>query len=230
MCDGICRRGGSMYQIGVISDTHGMLRGEVKEFLRGCEAILHAGDIDRQNLLEELEQIAPTFAVRGNNDKKWAEALPLEREIEIHGIRIYMIHNRKQIRKDLSAFDLVIFGHSHQYEEERRQNALWLNPGSCGPRRFGRPITMAVLEGDGDRNFHIRKIEMKKEKKQQKSSLPPDIGDQIPSILKAIDAGKDVEAIAKKYGIRPELAEQICRLYLTHPGVSTEGILRKMGL
>ena len=102
-------------KIGIISDTHNLLRPEVIQNLRGCDYILHGGDISSQEILEQLEQIAPVKAVRGNNDKEWAEHLPLFQDFELGGIRIYMTHKKKDLPQDLTPYDLVICGHTHQY-------------------------------------------------------------------------------------------------------------------
>lgn len=135
-----------IYRIGVISDTHGLIRDEVRDILRTCQVILHGGDINRQEILEELKAIAPLFVVRGNNDKEWAEGLPETFSGAVCGLNVFMVHNRKHLPEDLGDADLVIFGHSHRYEEKRENGRVLLNPGSCGPRRFGQPITMAVVE------------------------------------------------------------------------------------
>lgn len=107
-----------MHKIGIISDTHGLLRSEVLRELQGCECILHGGDINRQSILDELEKIAPVYAVRGNNDKEWADRIPASIRTEICGIRVFMVHNKKELPADLSGTDLVIYGHSHKYEEK----------------------------------------------------------------------------------------------------------------
>ena len=133
-------------KIGIISDTHGLLRPEVIEKLSGCEVILHGGDINKRSILDTLEEIAPVYAVRGNNDKEWVEEIPLFLDIEIAGICIYMAHKKKDLPSDLSAYDLVVYGHSHKYETNLVDRTLLLNPGSCGPRRFDQAITMAVAE------------------------------------------------------------------------------------
>ena len=106
-----------MQRIGVVSDTHGRLRGEVIDILKGCSQILHAGDINTPKVLERLKEIAPVCAVRGNADKEWAKALPETLDEEICGLRIFMVHNKKELPADLSGYDLVIYGHSHKYEE-----------------------------------------------------------------------------------------------------------------
>lgn len=135
-----------IYRIGVVSDTHGLVRDEVREVLKTCQVILHGGDINRREILEELRAIAPLFVVRGNNDKEWAKELPETLSATVCGLNIFMVHNRKHVPEDLGDADVVVFGHSHRYEEKWEQGRLWLNPGSCGPRRFGQPITMAVIE------------------------------------------------------------------------------------
>ena len=221
-----------MYKIGIISDTHGMLRQEVKQHLRGCGAILHGGDINKQSILDELNQIAPVYAVRGNNDKEWAGHLPVEISMELYGIRIYMIHNRKQIQADISDRNLILFGHSHKYEEKQQNGQTWLNPGSCGPRRFHQPITMAVIEVFENGQFQIKKIEIphKSPGQVQNEEIPANVREIIQKMMAEINQGKSIPEMAKKHGIHQELAEQICRLYLTHPGVDADGIMVKLGL
>ena len=100
-------------KLGVISDTHGLLRPEVLSALEGCEAILHGGDINRQGIIDTLETIAPVYVVRGNNDEEWAEHIPLFLDIELSGLRIYMTHKKKDLPRDLTSYGLVVFGHSH---------------------------------------------------------------------------------------------------------------------
>ena len=98
-----------MHKIGILSDTHGLLRPEVLHALSGCEMILHGGDINKQSILDELEKIAPVTVVRGNNDKEWAENLPETVRADVFGIRVFMVHNKKFIPADLSNTDLVIY-------------------------------------------------------------------------------------------------------------------------
>ena len=136
-------------RIAVLSDTHGLLRPEVLEKINGCDAILHGGDINKQSILDELAKIAPVYAVRGNNDKEWAEHLPETLTFQCEDCRFFMVHNKKFIPKDLSGIDAVIFGHSHRYSEQEIDGRLWLNPGSCGKRRFDQEITFAILTVEG---------------------------------------------------------------------------------
>ena len=134
-------------KIGVVSDTHGLLRPEVEAVLDGCAVILHGGDIGGQDILDTLGELAPVYPVRGNNDwGPWGESIPLTRELELGGLRICMAHMKRDLPGDLTSYDLVITGHTHKYAESRQGKTLLLNPGSCGPRRFGQPITFALLE------------------------------------------------------------------------------------
>ena len=134
--------------IGVISDTHGLLRPEAVAALRGVEMILHAGDVGGSDILDELGAVAPVVAVRGNNDKgNWAEAIPEHTVVDISGVLIYMLHDIKELRRSPqpAGSRVVIFGHSHRPLVETRDGVLHLNPGSAGPRRFSLPTTVALL-------------------------------------------------------------------------------------
>lgn len=219
------------YRIAVISDTHGLLREGVKKHLRSCDRILHAGDINTPSVVEDLNQIAPTCLVRGNADKEWAESIPTKQEIDDIGIRIFMIHNQKQIDRDLEQYDLIIYGHSHKYEEKHVEGRVWLNPGSCGPRRFRLPITMAMLYVEDDGNFRIERIDIETTEPQKlPESTAVTVKKDLPAMMRAIDKGATVDQLAKRFHLSRELAEQICRLYLTHPGVDADGIMAKLGL
>ena len=146
-------------RIGVLSDTHGLLRPEVIDALSGCDLILHGGDINQQAIIDHLSEIAPLKVVRGNNDKEWADALPLYLDFFIGSIRVYMTHKKKDLPTDLSPYDLVVIGHSHKYSETCIGNTIVLNPGSCVPRRFDQAITLAFVESEG-RQLRIQKIEI----------------------------------------------------------------------
>lgn len=136
-------------KIGVLSDTHGLLRPAVLEVLRSCDCILHGGDVNKPEILDTLRSIAPLYVVRGNNDREWAEGLPQSLTVTLGGIPFFMVHNKKDFPADLGDARVVVFGHSHRYLEQRRDGRLWLNPGSCGRRRFDQEITMAVVTVDG---------------------------------------------------------------------------------
>ena len=133
-------------KIAILSDTHGLLRPEVMEYLQTVDAILHGGDINRQSLVDELRQYAPLYVVRGNNDKDWAEAIPHDLTVTLGGVTFFMVHNKKEVPADLPGVDVVVFGHSHKYMQQEQDGVLWLNPGSCGPRRFHQEITMMLVK------------------------------------------------------------------------------------
>ena len=139
----------SIRTIGVISDTHNLLRQEAFRELEGPDLIIHAGDIGERRILEELEMIAPVIAVRGNVDcADWCDQIPLTQTVSVGEVKIYVIHNLKEL--DISSLEpevkAVIIGHSHQPLIEIRDNCLFLNPGSAGRRRFKLPISLARIE------------------------------------------------------------------------------------
>lgn len=299
------------HRIGVISDTHGILRPETAEILKTCETILHAGDVGKPEVLRQLRDIRDTYAVRGNVDsgrirefyareterRKCAEdvkirtkefeaqaggfevradkfeagqvELPEELEIELFGFRIYMIHDKKLIRKDLPGVDLIICGHSHKYEVGRLGNTACLNPGSCGPRRFCLPVTMMLLTlYPAEHRMETERIDcldipamgkgishgenpvwISKEGKaagvheepavrtgQRGAAKAPgkikipeqDMYRMVRQIMKEVDAGRRIAEIAARNHIDERFAEQVCRMYLTHPGVDVDGILDRM--
>ena len=299
------------HRVGVISDTHGILRPETAEILKTCETILHAGDVGKPEVLRQLRDIRDTYAVRGNVDsgrirefyareterRKCAEdvkirtkefeaqaggfevradkfeagqvELPEELEIELFGFRIYMIHYKKLIRKDLPGVDLIICGHSHKYEVGRLGNTACLNPGSCGPRRFCLPVTMMLLtlypaehrmeteridcldipamgkgtshgenpvwiseEGKAAGVYEepaVRTGQRGAAKAPGKIKIPEqDMYRMVRQIMKEVDAGRRIAEIAARNHIDERFAEQVCRMYLTHPGVDVDGILDRM--
>lgn len=144
-------------KLAILSDTHNLLRPQVLEAIRGCDAILHGGDCSSQSVLDTLGQMAPLYVVRGNNDKEWADQLPHDLQVTLAGKTFYMVHKKAEIPQDLPGVDVVIFGHSHKYLQEEKDGILYLNPGSCGPRRFHQEITLARMEiQDGE--ISIEKI------------------------------------------------------------------------
>lgn len=155
-------------RIGVISDTHGLLRPEVMEILSACPVILHGGDINKPELLETLRGLGQLYVVRGNNDKEWAEKLPLSLRFTVEGVTFWMVHNRKDVPAALDGVQIVVFGHSHKYFEQEQEGRLWLNPGSCGRRRFGLELSMAVIEADRGQ-YRVEKIVIP----QESEKAPP---------------------------------------------------------
>jgi putative phosphoesterase len=133
--------------VGIISDTHGLLRPEAVDALVGAEHLIHAGDIGRPEVLQALEAVAPVTAVRGNNDTEaWAMAIPETAVVEIDALRCYVLHDLKALDFDpaRAGFSVVIAGHSHQPRIEQRAGVWFVNPGSAGPRRFKLPVSVAL--------------------------------------------------------------------------------------
>ena len=151
-------------KIGVISDTHGLLRSQAIDLLAGVDRIVHAGDIGAAQIVDSLSAIAPVTAIRGNNDiDGWARAYREEETLDIAGRRLFVLHDVNELRFDPAArgFDVVIFGHSHKPAAQTRGGVLYLNPGSAGPRRFKLPIALATLDLDEDGvRAHIHEIEV----------------------------------------------------------------------
>jgi len=137
-----------MHRIGLISDTHGLLRPQALAFLRGCQRILHAGDIGDPAILAQLNDLAPTAAVRGNNDRgPWAQTVPATKLLQCGATWLYMVHDLAEIDIDPAAAGVavVVSGHSHKPRIDQRDGVLYINPGSAGPRRFTLPIAVAEV-------------------------------------------------------------------------------------
>ena len=149
-----------MKRIGVISDTHGLLRPEVIARLQSCERIIHAGDVGREEVLAALRGIAPTLAVRGNVDRgAWAEVLPTEETVIWEGAGIHVLHDLAT-HPSAAGVRIVISGHSHRESLEERDGVIYLNPGSVGPRRFRLPVTMAWLHLSGSGVVQVEPIRL----------------------------------------------------------------------
>ena len=136
-------------RIGVISDTHGLLRPEALAVLQGCERIIHAGDIGKPEVLDALREIAPLEVIRGNVDSDlWAAQIPERLDLQLGGLRIHVLHDLKELDQDpiAAGIAVVIAGHSHQPKIEEIDGVLYLNPGSAGRRRFKLPISLALLD------------------------------------------------------------------------------------
>lgn len=152
------------WEVGLISDTHGLLRPEALAALQGVDAIIHAGDIGAPEVVERLAAIAPVTAVRGNNDRGgWAAKLAATETLEIGGVLLYVLHDVKELTLDPRAADLaaVIAGHSHQPRLQERDGVLFVNPGSAGPRRFRLPVAVGRLTvNDGRVRGRIIELEL----------------------------------------------------------------------
>jgi putative phosphoesterase len=219
------------HKIAVISDTHSLLRPEITKEIKECELILHAGDIASEETVENISNLGESYFVRGNADKgSWASDIPVTREVELFGLKLFMIHNRKQMQEPVPDYDIVVYGHSHKYAEEYKNGVCYFNPGSCGPRRFHQEVTMAILTVDDEtKQFAFEKIDCSPILKADSAALPPkDMAALIGRITSQMDAGKTVEEIAKKNRVAENLVRQILQIYTTHPGVDVDGILNRM--
>lgn len=148
-----------MKKIAVISDTHGLLRESVLDYVRECDAVIHAGDFTNETILDTLRNMKNVYVVRGNNDIYWAKNLKDTLRFQIEGVTFFLTHDRRNIAKNLDGVDIVIFGHSHKYFQEMIDGRLWLNPGSCGRPRFGGTLSMAVMEIE-DGKWSVTKIDI----------------------------------------------------------------------
>jgi hypothetical protein len=150
-------------RIGLLSDTHGLLRPEALEFLRGSDFIVHAGDIGDAAVLDTLGTLAPVTAVRGNNDRDaWARGIAETEVLQVDEVFIYVLHDLAQLDLAPAAagFQVVVSGHSHQPRIEERDGVLYVNPGSCGPRRFKLPVAVAELRISG-KSLKANLVELK---------------------------------------------------------------------
>ena len=256
------------HRIAVISDTHNMLRPEVADVIRTCEVVLHGGDISSPDTLEKIRNLfgpdavvnastaedgepGNVYVVRGNNDRDWASDIPYILKMELFGRKFFMTHKKKDIPSDVDA-DVVIYGHSHKYVQDYIDGTLYLNPGSCGPRRFNQAITMAVLTvpedglskdnsaggspGMKSYGITVEKIEIPHAKARSVEATSGVVcshqvtTDLINKIGSDLEKHRTVADIAARRNINMELTEQIVRLYVTHPGVTAVQIMSKMGL
>ena len=138
--------------VGVISDTHGLLRPEAVAALKGTDLIIHAGDVGASDVIDALRKLAPTFVVRGNVDgAHWADALPMTADVEVGKLLFHVLHDISELALDTAAvgYAAVVYGHSHRPSIEMREGVLFLNPGSAGPRRFKLPISIARVHVSG---------------------------------------------------------------------------------
>ena len=213
-------------RIGILSDTHDLLRKEVKERLAGVDHIIHAGDIDTPEVVEALEKIAPLTVVRGNADKDWAEHIPATSSVTLDGKNFFVIHNKGKLPEDIFGYDVIVYGHSHKYSLTEKDGKLWFNPGCCGKRKKGQEVSFAIAEiNEGEISFNRISIPNGEEKEE---GLPDNIDTIISKAIKQINKGKKPETVAKSCGISGELADEICRMYLTHPGIDIPGIITRL--
>ena len=215
-------------RIGILSDTHGLLRDEVVIALDGVDHIIHAGDIDRKEVIDSLVSIAPVTVVIGNADKDWAEHIPVTASIDLSGKRFYVIHNKAKIDSDLFGYDVIVYGHSHKYSYMAKSGQIWFNPGCCGKRKPGQEISLAIAEITGEDIIFEKVVIDNSGSVIDSSSLPKNIDSIIRKAMRLTDKGKGAEDIARSCNISPALADDICRMYLTHPGIDVAGILQRI--
>lgn len=146
-------------KIGILSDTHGILKEEVLKNLEGCMALFHAGDVGDMEILETLRKIAPIYIVEGNNDSI-EMGLPKSLEVELEGYKFFMIHDLKSIKEVPKGYDFIISGHSHQFDIHYKSKTTYINPGACGKRRFGLPLTMVLM--NLEKGMHLEIITLDK--------------------------------------------------------------------
>ena len=217
-------------KIAILSDTHSLLRPEVAELIGTCDHVLHAGDIASRETYEGIRNLmVPVHFVRGNADKDWAEMIPKDIELELAGKRFYMVHNKSHARTDLTGIDFFVYGHSHKYEDRKDGAITFLNPGSCGPRRFTQPVTMMVLEIAEDGDVTIEQKDLSPVLKRSEKRPPrKEMDVVIKNIIKDMNANHPVSEIARRNRVEQELVEEILQIYTTHPGIDTDGILNRM--
>lgn len=242
-------------RIAVISDTHGLLREEVLEQICAADAVIHAGDVGSPELAERIRENLPDgvgfYLVRGNADGDWAEDVPDMLELAFGKVRIFVVHNRKKaVIPD--GCDVVISGHTHRFQEETTDGRLWLNPGACGRRRFRMELTMAVLHIDEEeKTRRVEKIIIEPSEvslttgkvgivdSEKEADCCEDKTDPLAlssgellrlneGILAGMKRGRSVAQIAGEMQVEASFVEEICRIYVTHPGVSANGILDKL--
>ena len=210
--------------IAVLSDTHGLLRPEVRAVIAGCGAVIHAGDIHTQKVLDEIAEVkkaeAPFYVV------------PLCERFSLAGVPFLLVHNKKDVPEDLGDCQIVICGHSHQYAEERKDGRLWLNPGSCGKRRFHQDITMAVLHlGSPEPDaWRVERIDIPHGTAGNEAAKMPsgDMLQTVEKILKKLEKGQTIPAAARELKLNPEFVEDVYRMKVNHPGISAREILDKI--
>ncbi|MDO5417773.1 MAG: metallophosphoesterase family protein [Lachnospiraceae bacterium] len=205
---------GEPIRAAVISDTHGLLRPEVERVLQTCDVIIHAGDFDNQMLYHKLDIGHPLYGVRGNNDGLWAERLPLVLRFELGGISFLMAHERSDIPDETGKAQVVIFGHSHMYHQEAAAGRLWLNPGSCGYRRFTLPLSMAVLtvhEGILDLETVWLKEKSETNRAEDREPELEIVSEMQPDVLRAAlpEAADETDSVSSVYGAVPGRRENL---------------------
>lgn len=220
-----------MVKVGIISDTHGWLREDVKKQLADCDYIIHAGDIDKEEIIEQLREIAPLYIVKGNADKNIQTPLNIQENFVIEGISFELVHHKKMLAACQPDTQIVVYGHTHKYAMKRDgHNVLWLNPGCCGKRRIHQEVTMMRMIIENGK-YEVERIVLEQGNKTEEHSLLAKKSDMlavIQEIVKRMERSEPMEQIAQKIGVPQEFVEMIYRIKVTHPGVTCNGIYDKL--
>lgn len=230
-----------MMKIAVLSDTHNVLRPEVRELIGQVDAVVHAGDITSQKVLWEIQSSlrkgAFFQAVRGNGDLE-LRTLPLVSRFELEGVSFLCAHKKADLPRERGQERIVITGHTHRYLEKTEGGILFLNPGSAGRSRSGRESSMVLLTVSSG-SFDLQKIDLSdagemetlaKDRGEIMKALEPAEASllRIQEIFRRMDRGKKPGEIADSLGLSPKLVEEVLRIRVTHPGVTPGGVLDRM--
>lgn len=234
---------GELIRAAVISDTHGLLRPEVEQVIGTCDVVIHAGDFDHQMLYHKLAVRQPLYAVRGNNDGNWAATLPLVKRFTLGGVKFIMAHERSDIPMVLDKEQVVIFGHSHMFYQQTEGGRLWLNPGSCGHKRFTLPLSLAVMTIQ-DQRIQVEPVWLEEGQGQGKVFRPAGAGESLEAgpgkdgrrdelfliarIMRLMKRGETISWVARNVKSDPGFVETVYRICVTHPGADARQILDKL--
>ena len=228
-------RGGAI-RAAVISDTHGLLRPEVEKLIATCDVVIHGGDFSDQMLYHRLNTRQPLYAVRGNNDNGWSKSLPTIRRFSLAGVRFIMAHDRADIPRDLKEEQVVLFGHSHRYHQQMEGGRLWLNPGSCGYKRFTLPLSMAVMTlQDGE--YQVEPIWLDEEYGRSREDVAKEAGQKegekeqlflVAKSMRFIKKGEKVSWVADNLEAEPAFVEAICQILAAQPGADAHQVLARL--
>lgn len=234
---------GELIRAAVISDTHGLLRPEVEQVIGTCDVVIHAGDFDHQMLYHKLAVRQPLYAVRGNNDGNWAATLPLVKRFTLGGVKFIMAHERSDIPMVLDKERVVIFGHSHMFYQQTEEGRLWLNPGSCGHKRFTLPLSLAVMTIQ-DQRIQVEPVWLEEGQGMGNAFRPVGSGESLETgpgkdgrrdelfliarIMRLMRRGETISWVARNVKSDPGFVETVYRICVTHPGADARQILDKL--
>lgn len=228
-------------RIAIISDTHSKIREAVIGAICDCDALIHAGDIADIKTVRAFIDIMkdkPVHFVRGNADKYSKEALlegaslsiPKDATFTLAGYSFYLVHNIKMM-DSLVRPDFVVYGHTHRYRDDIEDGIHYLNPGCCGPRRPGQPVTLMILEiDDVTGEYKVNKVDVSSDSTGTKTMQERDMYKSILAIVKDMDRGRPVANIVKRHGLSEDMVNKILQIYTTHPGIDVYGIMDRLDI